>query len=149
MRPARKRQTHTRVSQVPLHAVPREQLNPAAKRGSADVQKGVVTNSMPSFQQNFEGVGNLNFVLPPDTQGDVGPNNYVQMINLSFAIWDKQGNLLYGPVPNTTPVATANARSLTPRDPEVHLQGFVAHGVVVRCCVYPVRPARDSWPSQD
>jgi hypothetical protein len=51
---------------------------------------------------NFKGVGNVNGVFPPDTDGDVGPDHYFQMINLSFAIWDKQGNLLYGPVDNST-----------------------------------------------
>ncbi len=51
---------------------------------------------------SFNGVGNVNGVLPPDTQGDVGPNHYMQMVNLSFAIWDKSGNLLYGPVDNST-----------------------------------------------
>lgn len=52
--------------------------------------------------QNWEGIGNVNGVLPPDTDGDVGPNNYVQMINLSFQIWDKQGTSLYGPADNST-----------------------------------------------
>ena len=56
---------------------------------------------MPDFDQNFEGVGNVNGVLPPDTQGDVGPNHYVQMINLSFAVFSKTGQLLLGPLPNT------------------------------------------------
>jgi hypothetical protein len=51
---------------------------------------------------NHDGVGNVNGVYPPDTDGDVGPNHYFQMINLSFAIWDKQGNQLYGPVDNST-----------------------------------------------
>jgi hypothetical protein len=51
---------------------------------------------------NFDGIGNVNGVYPPDTDGDVGLNYYFQMINLSFAIWDKQGNLLYGPVDNST-----------------------------------------------
>ncbi len=51
---------------------------------------------------NIAGVGNVNGVYPPDTDGDVGPNHYFQMINLSFAIWDKQGNKLYGPVDNST-----------------------------------------------
>jgi hypothetical protein len=51
---------------------------------------------------NMDGVGNLASVYPPDTDGDVGLNYYFQMINLSFAIWDKQGNLLYGPVDNST-----------------------------------------------
>ena len=34
---------------------------------------------------------------PPDTVGDVGPNHYVQMINSTFQIWDKQGTSLAGP----------------------------------------------------
>jgi hypothetical protein len=33
---------------------------------------------------NINGVGNINNVMPPDTEGDVGPNHYFQMINLSF-----------------------------------------------------------------
>ncbi len=61
-----------------------------------------VQANMPAPSQNFEGVNNVNGVLPPDTDGDVGPNHYVQMINLSFAIWDKNGNLLYGPANNNT-----------------------------------------------
>ncbi|MFA4862590.1 MAG: hypothetical protein WC605_02340, partial [Bacteroidales bacterium] len=36
---------------------------------------------------NFEGVGNLNSVYPPDTEGDVSPDHYFQMINLSFQIF--------------------------------------------------------------
>jgi len=53
---------------------------------------------------NFEGLSNQdNFNLfgfrvnPPDPVGDVGPNHYVEMINLAFAVYDKQGNLLAGP----------------------------------------------------
>ncbi len=51
---------------------------------------------------SWDGIPNINGVLPPDTQGDVGPNHYVQMVNLSFQIWDKQGNSLYGPADNST-----------------------------------------------
>ena len=51
---------------------------------------------------NIDGVSNVNGVYPPDTDGDVGPNHYFQMINLSFAIYDKSGNRLYGPVDNST-----------------------------------------------
>jgi hypothetical protein len=28
---------------------------------------------------------------PPDTVGDVGPNHYVQMVNTTFQIWNKDG----------------------------------------------------------
>ncbi len=51
---------------------------------------------------NFPGVGRITQLTPPDTDGDVGPNHYFQMVNVSFAIWDKQGSLLYGPVDNST-----------------------------------------------
>ena len=52
--------------------------------------------------QNFDGVSNVNGVLPPDTNGDVGPNHYVQMVNLSFAVYSKTGTLLYGPAAGNT-----------------------------------------------
>ena len=52
--------------------------------------------------QNFEGVNNVNGVLPPDTNGDVGPNHYMQWVNLSFAIYSKTGALLYGPAAGNT-----------------------------------------------
>ena len=63
-------------------------------------QKGKSTSRGPKI--NIKGVGNVNSVYPPDTDGDVGPDHYFQMINLSFAIWDKDGNKLYGPVDNST-----------------------------------------------
>ena len=34
---------------------------------------------------------------PPDTNGEVGPNHYVQMVNTAFQIWNKTGQSLYGP----------------------------------------------------
>jgi hypothetical protein len=51
---------------------------------------------------NIDGTGNINGVYPPDTDGDIGLNNYIQMINLSFAVYDKSGNKIYGPVANST-----------------------------------------------
>ena len=63
----------------------------------------VATIAGPSA--NFEGLGNQdNFniygrrVNPPDPVGDVGPNHYVEMINLAFAVYDKTGARLLGPV---------------------------------------------------
>ena len=42
-------------------------------------------------------MNNLNGVLPPDANGAVGPNHYVQWVNLSFAIWNESGTKLYRP----------------------------------------------------
>ncbi|MFK5856441.1 MAG: PKD domain-containing protein [Bacteroidota bacterium] len=52
--------------------------------------------------ENFSGVSNTYNVAPPDTDGDVGIDHYFQMVNQGFAIWDKSGTLLYGPVDNIT-----------------------------------------------
>jgi hypothetical protein len=49
-----------------------------------------------SNQDNFNIFGFR--VNPPDPNGDVGPNHYVEMINLVYAVFDKAGNLLLGPV---------------------------------------------------
>ena len=57
---------------------------------------------MPAPSVQWEGINNINVVIPPDTNGDVGPNHYVQWVNLSLAIWDKSGTLLYGPVSGNT-----------------------------------------------
>lgn len=53
--------------------------------------------AMPSPLESFEGLANVARVLPPDPNGDVGPDHYVQMVNVQFAIWNKSGDLLYGP----------------------------------------------------
>src|SRR6266498_2197806 len=77
---------------------------------------GAIQNSAPptvpaisSTLANFEGLSNQdNFAIfggrvnPPDPNGDVGPNNYVEMVNLVFGVYDKQGHLLLGPVDTGT-----------------------------------------------
>ncbi len=52
--------------------------------------------------QNYSALSNINSSSVPDTEGDIGLNHYFQMINRSFAIYDKQGNILYGPADNHT-----------------------------------------------
>lgn len=60
------------------------------------------TRADATVGQNFSGIDNLSGVAPPDTDGDVGPNHYMQMVNLAFQIWDKNGNSLYGPADGIT-----------------------------------------------
>ena len=60
------------------------------------------TNSpnIPSPSLTFEGLRNTDnafLVAPPDPNGAVGPNHYVEMVNLVFAVYDKLGNKLAGP----------------------------------------------------
>jgi hypothetical protein len=51
---------------------------------------------------SFNGPPNVSNVSPPDPVGDVGPNHYVAMSNLSFQIFDKTGASLFGPALNNT-----------------------------------------------
>ncbi len=79
-----------------------EDLSPIQKTSRAGGEDPLLQDrhsplSMPEPGVSFEGLFNVNSVKPPDPQGDVGPDHYVQVVNLSFAVWDKQGALLYGP----------------------------------------------------
>jgi hypothetical protein len=71
------------------------------------LQRGAGSTAAPTIASplvNFEGLSNQdNFnifgfrVNPPDPVGAVGPNHYVQMVNLVFAVYSKTGALLLGP----------------------------------------------------
>ncbi|HUQ08528.1 MAG TPA: carboxypeptidase regulatory-like domain-containing protein [Kofleriaceae bacterium] len=69
---------------------------------------GAVNAPAPSL--SFEGLSNTDNattiggrVHPPDVNGDVGPNHYVQSVNLIIGVWDKAGNPLIAPAPGSTP----------------------------------------------
>ncbi len=51
----------------------------------------------PAVSLSFEGISNINGVLPPDPEGAVGKSHYVQVVNLSFAVYNKDGTLNSGP----------------------------------------------------
>ena len=105
------------------HGIPRdvlENLPTHPGRPTSAVTDPVVQSTSGtaavSTATNWEGVSNLDGVYPPDTNGDVGPNDYVQWVNLHFAIYSKTGSLLYGPAAGNTlwsgfggPCATQNS----------------------------------------
>ncbi|HWM86434.1 MAG TPA: hypothetical protein VNO33_11365, partial [Kofleriaceae bacterium] len=77
--------------------------------GTDEVQQ-LEANVAPDPTLSFDGLSNaandevLGFrVFPPDVNGDVGPNHYIQWNNLTFAVWDKAGNLIAGPLPGNLP----------------------------------------------
>src|SRR5919198_819253 len=65
--------------------------------GDAALKTRGAPGDAPTLIQSFEGVPNIQQVSPPDPVGDVGPNHYVEMVNLSFAIYNKFGTKLFGP----------------------------------------------------
>jgi len=68
----------------------------------------VITALTPPLS-SFEGLSNASNatlfgfqVSPPDTVGDVGPNHYVEMVNLMFRVFDKAGSALTAPLKVST-----------------------------------------------
>ncbi len=108
-------QTHT------VHAPERDEIRPdrgpvvsdTGFSGDGAIQGAPARQSaalaIPAPLANFEGLRNEdNFnifgfrVNPPDPNGEVGPNHYVEMINLVFGVFSKTGTLLLGPVDTGT-----------------------------------------------
>lgn len=64
----------------------------------------------PDPLSSFDGLSNADNaaavgfrVWPPDVNGDVGPNHFVQWVNLSIGVYDKAGNQLQAPSPGNSP----------------------------------------------
>src|SRR2546426_9097770 len=81
----------------PLHGFPR------VVAGSPDTAvQSTVSTAAPAVSSSFEGIGQglAGFTVryaPPDTNGAVGPNHFVQTVNVSFAVFSKTGTVIYGP----------------------------------------------------
>ncbi|WP_196139962.1 carboxypeptidase regulatory-like domain-containing protein [Aliikangiella sp. G2MR2-5] len=91
--------------QIPNKTFPLLKLK---KRGTAAEQKAQVKpdavrqsafpgKRIPDTTVSFDGMPNVMGAVPPDTNGDVGPNHYVQTVNTAIAVWDKQGNQILEP----------------------------------------------------
>jgi hypothetical protein len=61
---------------------------------------------------NWNKLGTL--IAPPDTIGDVGPNHYIQQVNLLTEIFDKEGNSVLGPFPTSLFFESIFATSVCP-----------------------------------
>ena len=78
---------------------------PGALQGPGD--RVAATGTAPAVRQSFEGLGEgfvgpqgtfTPDVVPPDANGDVGPNHYVQVVNAAVAVFSKTGVVIRGPV---------------------------------------------------
>ena len=81
-------------------------MRPVRKGGAqapdAALESAAPDAAAPATIINFEGVSNVDGVLPPDTNGDIGPNHYVQWVNKTLAVYSRSGALLYGPASGNT-----------------------------------------------
>src|SRR6185436_9963944 len=91
------------VRELPRKTLP-GRIGSAAPDGVTEtlVQENAPVGVASVVEVGFEGIGNVNGVLPPDPTGAIGPYHYVQAVNLSFAIYDLAGTRLYGPANTNT-----------------------------------------------
>src|SRR5437764_2465278 len=71
----------------------------SAQQLAQQLTQGVPIPTIPAPIQTFAGMNSVQSgcgCLPPDTDGDVGPNHYIQSVNSSIKIFDKLGNALNG-----------------------------------------------------
>ncbi len=54
-------------------------------------------NGAGDFDADFDGIRNFQGYVPPDVNGDIGPEHYVQTVNAAWAVFDRDGEVLYGP----------------------------------------------------
>src|SRR4051794_13028475 len=99
------------IPALPLRAAPDREAasNPHVGRhvNSRDtvVQRTVAAPNMPAPSLSFDGIPFPSVgcsCAPPDTNGEVGPTQYVQIVNEGFQVYSKSGASLYGPAGITT-----------------------------------------------
>lgn len=98
--------TKPQIIEVPIRRRPMPPVQiPLRAQEDSVVQSSMPSPKMPTPSFSFDGISNndnaviiLSLFIPPDTNGDVGPNHYVQIVNVLFEVFDKtSGASLLGP----------------------------------------------------
>ncbi len=108
----------------------------------------VTPRALPTPSVSFEGMSSADTValgqgyLPPDTNGAVGPTQYVQTVNVTFRVWDKAGN----PLTNTATMGSLFATLGTPcantndGDPVVFYDQLADRWIISEFCISVANP---------
>ena len=80
---------------------------PGANAPGSNSPNPSTATAAPAPGLGFDGIGSGVYGYsvigaPPDTNGAVGLNHYVEVVNTALAVFDKTGTLLYGPVNTNT-----------------------------------------------
>ena len=98
LNPPEKRENREVKNELEFH--PRNTGEPGPDPLSTQQRNSVALQSLQELA-DFDGVHSLDGVAPPDTQGDVSPNYYMQCVNSHTAIYDKNGNTVKAPFPTS------------------------------------------------
>jgi hypothetical protein len=87
----------------PVRPIPHMHPQLAGQQPDPVVQSAIGGPLIPSTAVNFEGMGAglAGFTVnsaPPDTDGDIGPNHFIQVVNSSVTIFNRTGGIVLGPV---------------------------------------------------
>ena len=90
-----------RLPMPPQASTSQMSAEPGLNRDAA-IQTSATTALAATSGLSFEGLGNGQYGFtvnsaPPDTNGAVGATQYVQMVNSSYAVFNKSGTLVAGP----------------------------------------------------
>ena len=81
-----------------LHAPLHSADVPAQPHAPDRVRQGGGARTASPGATAFPGTGNIDGVVPPDPDGAVGPNNYVELVNTHYQVFNKAGTSLAGPI---------------------------------------------------
>jgi hypothetical protein len=76
---------------------------PPHRTPDAALQRSQTTTATPPPLMSFEGMAGNGGPVPPDVEGDIGPNDYLEWVNIAWTVYDRSGNALIGPIPGNTP----------------------------------------------
>jgi len=87
----------------PARPIPHMRGQLAATQADPVVQGAIGSANIPTTTVTFEGMGSglAGFTVqsaPPDTDGDIGPNHYVQIVNSGVTVFSRTGAKLLGPI---------------------------------------------------
>jgi hypothetical protein len=106
---------------------------------------------MPPPMLTFEGISfvksGIDEAGPPDTNGDVGPNHYVQVVNQAFKVFDKNGNRLRGPTTFNSffaPLGSTPCANENQSDPVVFYDQIADRWVITNLA-FPGFPGTSFW----
>src|SRR5690349_17119127 len=101
-KPTEKEKEEKRVKELPL--LMGGLLDPVVQISAGSASAPIAGAGFEGVGQGFRGPQGTFSVnsAPPDTNGAVGPNDFVQIVNQSFAVFDKSGTVRYGPAPTNT-----------------------------------------------
>ena len=83
-----------------------------------------------STSVNFFGMSNRNGANPPDTNGDIGLNDYVEYVNTSVQVFDRSGTSLAGPFDVSDLFQTLPSDSPCKQSADHHSDGVVRYDAI-------------------